>query len=138
MGTWATSPSRRTLAVTTIIVWRAATLDSALPSWLRLMKALKSGQDDEHDAGPELAGQEERDDAGHQQHDLHGVAVLAQEGSPAWLPGGLGEPVGPEGRTTRGDLSRGEAGGRIDLLLGERLFGAQSVPGRAGARAGGC
>ena len=42
MGTWATSPSRTTRAVMTIILCSAATLDSALPSWLRPMTALKT------------------------------------------------------------------------------------------------
>ena len=40
----ATSPPRRTRALTTIIFWSAATLASALPSWLRPRKALKTRQ----------------------------------------------------------------------------------------------
>ena len=93
MSTTRISPPRRTLALTTIIFWSAATLASALPSWLRPRNALKHRQQDQHDAGHELAGQEQADDAGAQQHDLHRVAVLAQEGSPAWLLRRLGELV---------------------------------------------
>ena len=50
-GSRASSPSRRTLALTTIIFWRAATLASALPSWLRPMRGVEQGQADQHDAG---------------------------------------------------------------------------------------
>ena len=40
IGIWRTSPPRRTLAWTIIIFWSAATLASALPSWLRPRNAL--------------------------------------------------------------------------------------------------
>ncbi len=81
----ASSPSRRTLALTIIIFWRAATLASALPSWLRPMAALKQGQADEHDAGRDLVRDEQAEDAGRQQDDLHRVLVLAHERLPARL-----------------------------------------------------
>ena len=42
MGISASSPPRRTLALTTIIFWRAATLADALPSWFRPIAALSS------------------------------------------------------------------------------------------------
>ena len=42
IGTWVTSPSRMTRARTTIIFWSAATLASALPSWLSPSKAFRS------------------------------------------------------------------------------------------------
>ncbi len=40
IGNEASDPSRRTLALTTIIFWRAATLADALPSWFRPIAAL--------------------------------------------------------------------------------------------------
>ena len=42
IGTSARAPSRRTLALTTIIFWSAATLADALPSWFRPIAALSS------------------------------------------------------------------------------------------------
>ena len=46
---------------------------------------VEQGQEDEEDAGVELSWQEEADDARDQEHDLHRVAVLAQERLPAAL-----------------------------------------------------
>jgi hypothetical protein len=44
------------------------------------------GQGDEEDAGVELTRQEEADDARDDEHELHRVAVLAQERLPARHP----------------------------------------------------
>ena len=93
IGTEASLPSRRTLALTIIIFWSAATLAFALPSWLRPMAALKQGQADEHDAGRDLVREEEAEDARDQQDDLHRVLVLAQERLPARLLRRVGEVV---------------------------------------------
>ncbi len=41
MGISASSPLRRTLALTTIMPWSAAALASALPSWFMAIQALK-------------------------------------------------------------------------------------------------
>ena len=73
MGTWATSPSRSTRALTTIIFCSAATLASALPSWLRPMKALKSVRTMSTTPVQNWPGRKSEHDAGHQQHDLHRV-----------------------------------------------------------------
>ena len=42
IGISASSPFRRTLALTTIIFWRAEALASALPSWFIAIQALKT------------------------------------------------------------------------------------------------
>ena len=41
IGISASSPSRRTFALTTIMLWRADALASALPSWFMAIQALK-------------------------------------------------------------------------------------------------
>ena len=50
-------------------------------------------QQQDHDAGARLLDRVDRDHAGDQQHDLHRIAVLAQERVPARLGLRLGEPV---------------------------------------------
>ena len=44
---------------------------------------VEEGQEEQEDARVELAGQEQADDAGDQEHELHGVRVLAAELLPA-------------------------------------------------------
>ena len=62
---------------------------------------VEDGQEDQHDAGRHLLDRVDREDARDQQHDLHRVGVLPQEGVPARL--GLlrrelvGSDLGPAG-----------------------------------------
>ena len=128
MGTSTISPPRRTFALTIIIFWSAATLAEALPSWLRPEEGVEQRQQDEHHAGHELAGQEQADDARAQQHDLHRVAVLAQQRSPAWLLGGFGELVRPVLGAPGLDLGRRQARRWVDGLRREGLLRAHGVP----------
>ena len=114
-------------ALTTIIFWSAATLASALPSWLRPRKALKQRQQDQQDAGHELAGQEQADDAGDEQHDLHRVAVLAQEAPASAAPSAASANLlAPYWRAARLDLGVGQPGLRIDRLALEGVLDASA------------
>ena len=58
-------------------------------------RGVEQGQGDEDDAGRDLVRDEEAEDAGREQDDLHRVLVLAQERLPAGLLGGFGELVRP-------------------------------------------
>ena len=82
---------------------------------------VEQGEEDEDDAGRELAGQEHAHDARHQEHDLHRVLVLAEEHLQARLRLRLGELVGPELRAAGLDLGVGQAGRRVHALGRERL-----------------
>ena len=126
MGTSTISPPRRALALTIIIFWSAATLAEALPSWLKPEERVEQRQQDEDHAGHELAGQEQADDAGAQEHDLHRVGVLAQQGPPAWLLGSLRETVRAELGASGLDLGRRQAGGCVDGLRREGILAPSS------------
>ena len=96
-------------------------------------------EEDEHEAGEELPGQEQADDARDEQHDLHRVGVLADEQRRARRLLGRGERV----RADLGPAGVGLGGGQalVDLhaLLAQRVVRAEGVPGggvssRGGAR----
>ena len=70
---------------------------------------------------------------GDEQHDLHRVAVLAQERVPARLGRRFGELVRPVAREPRRHLGRGEPGLRIDAERGRHLVARQRVPGVRGS-----
>ena len=130
-ATEASAPSRRTLAWTTIIFWRAATLAEALPSWLRPIAGVEQRQPDQHDAGGELAREEEAQDAGAEQHDLHRVLVLAEERLPARLLRRVGELVLARSWRWRFWTSAAvRPGSSVTAWRCERLVGRQRVPGR--------
>ena len=85
-------------------------------------------QQDQHHAGRHLLDGVDREQAGDQQHDLHRIGVLAQEGVPARL-GLLGrELVWPDLGPAALDLGAREALDRIDLLAGERVLDREGVP----------
>ena len=86
-------------------------------------------EQDEHDAGEELAGQEQADDARDEQHDLHRVRVLADEQRRARRLLGRGERVRADLRPACVGLGRGQAGVDLHALLAQRLLGAEGVPG---------
>ena len=94
-------------------------------------------EQDQEDAGVELAGQEEADDARDEQHDLHRVRVLARERLQARGLLRLGERVRPDLRAPRVGLGRGQAAVDGDLLGRERGIRAEGVP-REGGRRGRC
>ena len=75
----------------------------------------------QEDAGVELAGQEQADDARDEQHDLHRVGVLAAERLPARCLLRLGERVLPVLRAPGVGLGRGQARLERDALGGEGL-----------------
>ena len=121
------SSPRRTLALTTIIFWSAATLASALPSWFR-PGSVEQGQEDQDDARGELAGQEQADDAGDEQDDLHRVGVLAQEPRSS-MPSSPAANFRAVGRAARLVLGARQAGAGVDLELCRGLAPATIVPG---------
>ena len=89
---------------------------------------VEQGQQDEEDAGVELAGQEQADDARDEQHDLHRVRVLAHERLPARRLLRLGERVRAVRRASRVGLGGRQAGSRIDLEATRDLVRRQRVP----------
>ena len=111
------------------IFWSAATLSAALPSWFRPSTAFSDGQPEDHEPGAELLQGDDADDRRADQHELHQVAVLAQEGVPAGLLLRLGELVRPHLRAAALDLGGVEPVLRVDPEPGARLLGRQPVPG---------
>ncbi len=59
-------------------------------------RRVEQGDPDQDDGGFQLMWQEEADDAGDEEHDLHQIAVLAEECPPARLDGRRGELVRSE------------------------------------------
>ena len=136
MGSVARAPSRRTLALTTIIFWRAATLAEALPSWLRPIAALNSVRPMRTTPVATWPGRNRLRTPAASSTICIGSLVLAQERLPARLLRRLGELVRPvrgapglglgarqaalerdalaleRGRRRRGRARRGQAQGR--------------------------
>ena len=98
-------------------------------------RRVQERQGDEDHAGRDLVRDEQAQDAGRQQHDLHRVLVLAHEGLPARLLGRLGELVRAVLRPSRFGFGAGQASLRGDALPFECRGGGQAVPG--GSRIGG-
>ena len=69
-------------------------------------------QPDDHEPGGELLERDDADDRGPDEHELHQVAVLAQERLPAGLLRRLGELVRPVPRAPALDLARRRGPGR--------------------------
>jgi hypothetical protein len=89
-------------------------------------------QQDEEDAGEELAGQEEAGDAGHQEHDLHRVGVLAAELLPARRLLGFGDGVRADRRAPCVRLGGSEPSVDRHALALEGLVGVERVPATSG------
>ena len=130
------SPPRRACALITSIFCSAATLSAALPSWFRPRTAFKHRQADDHHAGRELLERDDADDRGAEQDELHEVAVLAQERSPARLLLRLLELVRPEPLAPPLYLGGVEARGRIDAELVACLLRCEGVPGSRAPKSG--
>ena len=94
-------------------------------------RGVEQGQADQHDARRDLVGEEQAQDAGRQQDDLHRVLVLAEEGLPARLLGGLGELVRPERGAPGLRLGGRQAGLDGHALAIEDVLRGEGVPGRA-------
>ena len=124
-------PSRRTRLWTIIIFCRAATLASALPSWLSDMTAFSRVRPNSSSAVSPLANDDQADDGRAEQHDLHRVLVLAHELAPAGFLLRLGELVRPVLSPSLLDLGAAQAAGRVDALRLERVVDGQRVPRRA-------
>ena len=71
-------------------------------------------QEEQHEPGAELLQRIDAADPGDEQHDLHRVAVLADEGAPARLDRRTANLFGPYGREPRGGLGRGQPVRRVD------------------------
>ena len=131
------APSRRTLALTIIIFWSAATLASALPSWLQADHRVEHGQAAMSTTPvPTCSSGNRLTIAGDQQDELHRVAVLAQERLQARLLLRLGEPFGPNfcRRASASAVDRPRVG--VDVRALEDLVRGQGVPVRALGRGG--
>ena len=121
-------PSRRTFAVMISICRSAATLSAALPSWCRPITALSTVRPRTTDPGRDVLQGDDADDRRADQHQLHEVAVLAQEGLPARLLGLLGQLVRTVPLPTLGNLGGAQTGRRIDVQPATDLVGRQAVP----------
>ena len=92
-------------------------------------RGVEQGQADEHDARGDLVRQEQAQDAGRQQHDLHRVLVLAEERLPARLLGGLGELVRADTWPAPGlGLGGRQAALEGDALALQRASAVERVP----------
>ena len=85
-------------------------------------------QRDQQKAGSQLPEGIEAEEAGHEQDDLHGVGVLADERAPARLCPACGERVGAEPVGPRRRFRRAQAAPRVCLLGSQHLLGAKRVP----------
>ena len=97
-------------------------------------RGVEQRQADEHDAGGDLAGQEQAEHAGRQQDDLHRVAVLAQERLPARLLRRLGELVRAVLGSTRVCLGLRQSALERHALPLERGLWREGVPGHGFVR----
>jgi hypothetical protein len=89
---------------------------------------VQDGQGEDHDARRPLLQGDDADDRGAEEHELHEVAVLAQERVPARLRLGLGELVRPDLRAAAPDLGVVEARRGVDVEARARLVGGERVP----------
>jgi hypothetical protein len=101
---------------------------------------VEDGQEQDDDARPVLAERPDAPDADDEQDDLHGVAVLTGERTPARLGLGLGELVRPVLLEPGSRVDSGEPSLLVDPELGRDLVGIERVPGREFCclRFGGC
>ena len=138
-GTSEICPSRRTFAVMISIFRSDATLSAALPSWCKPITALSDREPDHDEARAELLQGDDRHERRAEQHELHEVAVLAQERLPARLLRLLRELVRPVACSPGDHLGRAEPDLRVDREPLARLLDREGVPldrslvGRGGA-----
>ena len=91
-------------------------------------------QQDQQEARAELPERVQAADAGRKQHDLHRVAVLAEERVPAGLGLARGELVQAKPLGPGGHLSRAQATLPVCPFEAEDLVGAERVPRRLAGR----
>ena len=119
----------------TSIFWSAATLSAALPSWCRPSTAFSTVRPTITSPVPTSCSAAMLTDRRAEQHELHEVAVLAQERPPAGLLLGLRELVRPELRSPPLDLDLVEPVSRIDAEPFACRLRRQAVPdGAVGLR----
>ena len=92
-------------------------------------------EEQQHDPGEELPGQEEADDAGDEEHDLHGVGVLGQELLRARRLLRRGERVRADLGPARVGLGGGQTLVNVHALLAQCVVGSERKPG-GGVRTG--
>ncbi len=86
-------------------------------------------QEEQDEAGAELVERIDAADPGHEQHDLHRVAVLAHERAPAWLDFGDGELVRPDRSPAATAASApAETAGGVDADPARDLVGLERIP----------
>ena len=94
-------------------------------------------QAEHHQPGRHVLDGDDADDRGPDQHQLHQVAVLAQERLPGGLLGLLGQPVRTVALSTLDHLGRAQPGSGIDVQSLAGLLRGEPVPIGLGAFRGG-
>ena len=136
MATTRTSPPRRTLALTIIIFWSAATLASALPSWLRPRNALKSVSTISTTPVANWPGRKRLTMPAPSRTICIGSRYWRRKDCQRGSFCASANLLGPYCGAALLDLGVGQPGLRVDGLALERVLDAQRVPGRRGRRAG--
>jgi hypothetical protein len=95
---------------------------------LQALHRVEQRQQDQQQARAELLERVEAADVGREQHELHRVAVLAEERAPARLCLADGEHVRAEPLRPRGRLGRAETALPVHPFGAQDLIGAERVP----------
>ena len=130
IGNEASDPSRRTLALTTIIFWRAATLADALPSWFRPIAALSRVRPIRTTAVGTWSGMKRLRTPAARRTSCIGSRYWRRNACQRGSLGGSANLFDAVLRAARLRLGRAQARGRINLLGCERVFDRQAVPAR--------
>ena len=101
---------------------------------MQALDRVEQRQQDQQDARAELLERVEAANAGREQHELHRVAVLAEERVPAGLGPAGGELVRAEPLGPRGRLGRAETALPVHPFGVEDLIGAERVPRELASR----
>jgi hypothetical protein len=99
-----------------------------LPLLVQALDRVEQSQQDQQDARAELLDRIQAADAGREQHELHRVAVLADERVPARLGPAGGELVRAEPLRPSGRLGRTQAALPVHPFGLQDLVGAERVP----------
>jgi hypothetical protein len=101
---------------------------------MQALDRVEQRQQDQQDARAELLERVEAADSCREQHELHRVAVLAEEGVPAGLGPACGELVRAELPGPRSRLGRAETALPVHPLRAKDLIGVERVPRELASR----
>src|SRR5690349_21883048 len=101
---------------------------------MQALDRVEQREQDQQDAGAELLERVQAADAGREQHDLHRVAVLAEEGVPPGFGPAGGELVRAELLGPRSRLGRAETALPVHPFGAKDLIGAECVPRELASR----